>query len=402
MRKNKFLITTLIVSAAIGMSGCGKESSTETTTSTTPEAQTTTEVQTTTEPETTTEQTTTSDYSGDYSEYSTEIVEYGVGTRRLEDGRYEGPIYCQNKYSDYKVEFIKENEKVIYLTFDEGYENGYTASILDTLKEKDVKGLLIFVHGMGAGHFSYTTEINTLTKNGYKVLAYDNTGTCMSEGKSLNGFYQAVFDLKSCLEYVKTNEDLNKYNIGLIGHSWGAYSVVQVLKYRPNVKAVVALCGPDTFENIITSSMKSFGNVLKPFIRFIIKNKFGKDGIQKSSDVLQNISENVSVLLIHGEADKICTYENSIVYNKDKFEKNENIMTVSYEGKEHNLYQTIESEKYLNEVFGKIEEYKKSFKGKELEEKLNKHYSSIDYNKITEEDDEVLETIVEFFNNTVE
>ena len=270
------------------------------------------------------------------------------------------------------------------------------------VKEKDVKGLLVFVHGMGAGHLSYTTEINTLAKNGYKVLAYDNTGTCMSEGKNLNGFYQAVLDLKSCLEFIKTNNELNKYNVGLIGHSWGAYSVVQVLKYKPNVKAVVALCGPDTFENIITSSMKSFGNILKPFIRFIIKNKFGKDGIQKSSDVLQDISEDVSVLLIHGESDKVCTYENSIVYNKDKFEKNENIMTVAYEGKEHNVYQTIESEKYLNEVFGKIEEYKKLFKGKELEEKLNKHYNSIDFKKITEEDEEVLESIVEFFNNTVE
>jgi len=30
-------------------------------------------------------------------------------------------------------------EKVIYLTFDEGYENGYTPTILDTLKENDVK-----------------------------------------------------------------------------------------------------------------------------------------------------------------------------------------------------------------------------------------------------------------------
>lgn len=29
------------------------------------------------------------------------------------------------------------DEKVIYLTFDEGYENGYTGAILDTLKEKD-------------------------------------------------------------------------------------------------------------------------------------------------------------------------------------------------------------------------------------------------------------------------
>ncbi len=31
------------------------------------------------------------------------------------------------------------SEKVIYLTFDEGYENGYTEKILDILKEKDVK-----------------------------------------------------------------------------------------------------------------------------------------------------------------------------------------------------------------------------------------------------------------------
>ncbi|MBR1738287.1 MAG: polysaccharide deacetylase family protein [Firmicutes bacterium] len=30
------------------------------------------------------------------------------------------------------------DEKVIYLTFDEGYENGYTEQILDTLKEKNV------------------------------------------------------------------------------------------------------------------------------------------------------------------------------------------------------------------------------------------------------------------------
>jgi peptidoglycan-N-acetylmuramic acid deacetylase len=31
------------------------------------------------------------------------------------------------------------SQKVIYLTFDEGYENGYTPQILDTLKENDVK-----------------------------------------------------------------------------------------------------------------------------------------------------------------------------------------------------------------------------------------------------------------------
>ena len=116
------------------------------------------------------------------------------------------------------------------------------------IKENDIKGLLVFVHGMGAGHFSYTTEINTLAKNGYKVLAYDNTGTCMSDGKKLNGFYQSVIDLKHCLEYIKTNSDLNNYNLGLIGHSWGAYTVCQSLKYESNEKAVIGMSGPDTLE----------------------------------------------------------------------------------------------------------------------------------------------------------
>ena len=38
------------------------------------------------------------------------------------------------------VQYLCRNKdkKVIYLTFDEGYENGYTATILDTLKEKGV------------------------------------------------------------------------------------------------------------------------------------------------------------------------------------------------------------------------------------------------------------------------
>lgn len=31
------------------------------------------------------------------------------------------------------------SKQIIYLTFDEGYENGYTSKILDVLKENDVK-----------------------------------------------------------------------------------------------------------------------------------------------------------------------------------------------------------------------------------------------------------------------
>ena len=36
-------------------------------------------------------------------------------------------------------------EPVLYLTFDAGYENGYTAQILDTLKKHDVKAAFFLV-----------------------------------------------------------------------------------------------------------------------------------------------------------------------------------------------------------------------------------------------------------------
>lgn len=56
----------------------------------------------------------------------------------------ENKPYCaldfNAKYNQYDSYAIKEtDEKVIYLTFDQGYENGYTAKILDILKEKNVK-----------------------------------------------------------------------------------------------------------------------------------------------------------------------------------------------------------------------------------------------------------------------
>lgn len=44
------------------------------------------------------------------------------------------------KLSDYDAHYVGDtNRKVLYLTFDEGYEKGYTASILDTLKDNNVK-----------------------------------------------------------------------------------------------------------------------------------------------------------------------------------------------------------------------------------------------------------------------
>lgn len=66
---------------------------------------------------------------------------WGQGTHKDSLNRPTGSLSAQKKYGKYDAKFIMENEKKIYLTFDEGYENGYTDDILDVLKEKDVKAV---------------------------------------------------------------------------------------------------------------------------------------------------------------------------------------------------------------------------------------------------------------------
>ena len=231
-----------------------------------------------------------------------------------------------------KIEFKSDKGQILR-------GNIYTSN---KIKEKDIKGLIVFVHGMGAGHLSYTNEINTLAQNGYKVLSYDNTGTCESEGKILNGFYQAVLDLKSCLNFIKEKEELNKYNLGLIGHSWGAYTVCQSLKFDSDVKTVVSLSGCNSVEKLFCYQMGTFGKILQPFMFFWNKVRFGDEGIELTIDVLRKSKDDVSILLMHGDLDKSCPVMCSLLRDpENNFEENENIQVIMYENKYHNIYQTI-------------------------------------------------------------
>lgn len=85
----------------------------------------------------------TEDTSGNVSQQS--VFPYGEkrcwGILRQPDNKTPkadpGADEILKKYGGMYVADV--NKKVIYLTFDEGYENGYTAKILDTLRDNNVK-----------------------------------------------------------------------------------------------------------------------------------------------------------------------------------------------------------------------------------------------------------------------
>ena len=74
-------------------------------------------------------------------------VAYGMGVETDSENRPLGAVQAQNQYGDMGALFIGEAEnKRLWLTFDEGYENGCTARILDTLADKNVKAVFFITY----------------------------------------------------------------------------------------------------------------------------------------------------------------------------------------------------------------------------------------------------------------
>ncbi len=64
---------------------------------------------------------------------------YGWGLKKNVNAPPDIPDSTKKLMQQYNAYYIDTVPRSLYLTFDEGYENGYTAKILDVLKENDVK-----------------------------------------------------------------------------------------------------------------------------------------------------------------------------------------------------------------------------------------------------------------------
>lgn len=76
-----------------------------------------------------------------YEGLSKEMISHSYGVAKNEAPHIistENQKFFDNGFYDALCLDTRSNNKVLYLTFDCGYENGYTAKILDTLKDKNV------------------------------------------------------------------------------------------------------------------------------------------------------------------------------------------------------------------------------------------------------------------------
>ena len=89
----------------------------------------------------------TSVSAADLSEYNNTKIEWGLGASTDAYGRPTDAVNAEAKYSEHGGLFVGNAEhKRLWLTFDEGYENGYTEKILDILKEKNVRAVFFVTY----------------------------------------------------------------------------------------------------------------------------------------------------------------------------------------------------------------------------------------------------------------
>lgn len=236
---SKVIMSTFMLTMALSMSGCSgdkeskkpEESSkkveeNENATDKKPLEEKTTEEVTTAEQETAERVT----FEGDLYSISNEKITWGVGVHTFEDNRPVSPVNLQKSYGEkYAVEFIKEDEKNIYLTFDEGYENGYTGQILDVLKEKNVKAVFFITMPYAK---TEPELIKRMVDEGHVIGAHSVTHP--SEGMPSISVEQQINEYKELEKYVEENYGYKMY---LFRPPTGAFSeqslaVAQSCGYR--------------------------------------------------------------------------------------------------------------------------------------------------------------------------
>ncbi len=155
-------------------------------------------------------------FSGEISSLSNESINWSFGGSTDESGRPDVVTAAQEKYKNYNVDFIKANDKKIYLTFDEGYENGYTPQILDILKAKNIKATFFVTMGYVK---SQPELVQRMINEGHVVGNHSTTHP--EKGMPSLSLSQQKADIEELHNYVK---DKFGYEMYLFRYPAGIYS----------------------------------------------------------------------------------------------------------------------------------------------------------------------------------
>ena len=254
--------------------------------------------------------------------------------------------------------------------------------------------LIVFDHGFGGGHRAYMKEIEKLCRHGYRVFAYDHTGCMASGGESPNGLAQSLCDLNDCITMLRADARYAKIDLSVVGHSWGAFSTMNITALHPDISHIVALSG---FVSVPEMVSTFFAGPLKGYRKAILALEEQSNPVFVKYHAAQTLAASqTKALLIYSENDKLCTRSHYDIL-RARLEGKENVRLLLVPDKGHNPNYTLDAVAYLG-LFRKAHAKLLRKKGLTAEQKAA-FVASFDWDKMTQQDGNVWRVIFEHLDS---
>jgi len=139
------------------------------------------------------------------------------------------------------------------VTFTNTIDNVTLSGTLTLPKKKGNFPVVVLISGSGPqnrdsellGHKPFLVISDYLTKNGIGVLRFDDRGTAKSTGDfSSATSFDFSKDVEAAVNYLLTRKEVNKEQIGLIGHSEGGLIAPMVAARNKSISYLVLLAAP--------------------------------------------------------------------------------------------------------------------------------------------------------------
>ncbi len=269
------------------------------------------------------------------------------------------------------------------------------------------KGLIIIAHGYGdGGHNKYMPYIDKFTSDGFFVFAYDAQGNDNSEGKDSSGFPQGIIDLDNAINYTQTIEEYKGLPIMLFGHSYGAYSVGNVLNMHPEVKSAVMVAGFNESEDMLAQyPRKVLGGlvdaVLLPYVSLYERIKFGKD--YANITVIEGMENtDAKIIIVHSRDDERVPYEYGYEKYYEEFSQDDRFQFIEYKDQGHSdMLYSKEAISYREKIENDYQGYLATI-GKRDKSSIREDFmsGSVDKHKYYEPNEELLSRILALYNSS--
>lgn len=289
-----------------------------------------------------------------------------LATHLIIKARFKRGSYPKFTVADYYYEHYQKDYPRTALSFYSGKNRlqGYVYGAENNL------GLMVFAHGIGTGHESYIQEILWMVDHGWRVFAYDATGSCESEGKGTIGLVQSALDLHAALTYVEADPKLNQLPVVLMGHSWGGYAVTAVLNFDHPIKGVVSFAGyADPTEMMMDFALHTMGKFtvfLRPFVALENKRLFGMHASLNAVDGINR--NNIPVMIVHGTCDRVIPIETvAIIAHRNRITNpyvKPKIMSKEGQNDHNDIFTDSQSLEYMKEVAEKYQALQRQYQNR--------------------------------------